>query len=261
MGAIMVLVAITAILVILFFAMIIYYLYLFVNEPVTTKNNRARSKITASDLIKKVQAINGKRDYYLKKYRNDAEYKKLEMALYELPDAYNRWAQQILSTPGTGKAPMNPFVAAGIGNAVAGIGGAIVMGASAENQQNKYNERVEQFNRNLASIRSWGEKVAFLTDEIESITSRAVIEVTSNKETEDEKSPNGNSTENAIDDPMDVILRYLQSNSPSTCSEIRMNNPKLSKLSSQKVTSLCVRMVKEGWIKKLSEGNKTLYTV
>lgn len=114
---------------------------------------------------------------YLARYKNDIEYPILKDALRELPTAYNKWLIEILGAPMVGKAPMNPYVAAGIGNAVAGLGGAVIMGVDAQKKMNAYNDAVESFNKQLFSIKSAGERVAFLVDEIGRIVIRAPKEV------------------------------------------------------------------------------------
>ena len=73
-------------------------------------------------------------------YENDPEYERLKMAYDALPTAYNRWVQEILRTPMVGKKPINTFVAAGIGDGIAGLGGAVIMGVAAQNENNKYEQ-------------------------------------------------------------------------------------------------------------------------
>ena len=106
------------------------------------------SKESLSDQLKKVKVLADKREFYLDKYKNDVEYEKLQRAFNELATTYNRWAQEILSTPQLGKKPMNPYVAGGIGYGVGGIVGGVAMGMSAQNNMDKYEKRLAQFNQN-----------------------------------------------------------------------------------------------------------------
>ena len=142
------------------------------------KNNEAATKAnkeSISSLIKKTKALCDKSDYYLEKYKNDVEYEKLKTAFVELCIAYNRMAQQILATPTLGRRPVDPFVAAGIGNGLAGPAAGVVMGLSAQDKMNTYNDNLAQFNSNLAKIGTCEQKCLYLYDEITAIISRDII--------------------------------------------------------------------------------------
>ena len=122
-----------------------------------------------SALMKRAKSLCDRRNQILSDFKNNVDYEKLKIALDVLPSAYNRWAQEILAAPMVGKKPMNPFVAAGIGDSIAGLGGAVMMGVAAQNENNKYEERLALFKSQLARINVSGDKVAFLVDEIETI--------------------------------------------------------------------------------------------
>lgn len=116
---------------------------------------------------------------YLEEYRNDVDYRILENALKELPIAFNKWQIELLNSATIASTiktpPLNPFVAAGIGNAIAGVGGAVIMGVGAQKRMDSYTDTVELFNRYLASVKTAGEKVAILVDEIGKIVNRPLM--------------------------------------------------------------------------------------
>lgn len=109
----------------------------------------------------------------LSRYGNDKDYYKLELALNELCISNNKCLQNILSAPTIDKKPMDTFIAAGIGNTIAGTGGAIVMGASAYDKNQKWEKQVTEFNKHLSKINSTEDQVAYLAREIHMIIDRS----------------------------------------------------------------------------------------
>ena len=213
-----------------------------------------------SEDLNKVKNLCDKREYYLDKYKNDVEYEKLSRAFNELATAYNRWTIEILGTPQLGKKPMNPYVAGGIGYGVGGIVGGVAMGVTAQNEQNKYEERLALFNKQLASINSQGDKAMFIYDEINSIINRSVIpkETVNDSLIVNEDIKEVPSTDDTYEN---IIIQYLKSNSPALTSEILLNNVELQGLSIQKVSAICRKLVKEDVIRVSKDKGKTLYSL
>jgi len=153
---------------------VVYYVVAANRNPVTSVEPGIN---TPEGLMKKAKSLCDSKSIYLERYKEDVDYKVLKKAFDELPTAYNRWLQEILSTPMIGKKPINTYVAAGIGTGIAGVGGGIIMGVSAQNQNNLYEQRVKEFTTHMSRINSNREKVYFLVTVIERITTRPISKI------------------------------------------------------------------------------------
>ena len=132
-----------------------------INDHASTDPNEA--------LIKKAKAYCDSSKTLLEIYKDRPQFEYLKLALNELSTIYNKYLQEILSTPMVGKSPINPFIASGIGSGIAGVYGGIAMGIAAQNEANKYNARISQFREHYDSINTTIDKIAFLVNEIELI--------------------------------------------------------------------------------------------
>ena len=125
-----------------------------------------------TEIMQRAKYYVDNRDYYLFYYLFDIEYDLLNEALDKMVSAYHRCVQGILGTTIVGKPPVNAFTAAGIGNAIGGIYGALSMGVTAANEQIKYEERLEQFKKDYKALTNSGLQLKFLVDTADQITSR-----------------------------------------------------------------------------------------
>lgn len=122
-----------------------------------------------SELIKVSGDLIKNETLYQISYIGDTAFSKLHKAYHEFAVTYNLYAQQILSTPMLSKKPVNPVIAAAIGNGIAGIAGGVMMGVNAYNSNVRYNNDVAEFSRNLSRIDSSADKLAFIVQEIVNI--------------------------------------------------------------------------------------------
>lgn len=121
-------------------------------------------------LMKDAVDLCNSREAVISRCKTDEDKEIVNHLINELATSYNKWVLEVLGTQEMGKKPLNPYVAAGIGNAVAGVGGAIVMGVAAQNENIQYQERLNEFNKQLASIATAEQKVEYLVNKIHDIT-------------------------------------------------------------------------------------------
>ncbi|MBR4605652.1 MAG: hypothetical protein IKO41_05435 [Lachnospiraceae bacterium] len=114
------------------------------------------------------------REYYLLKYIYDKDYELLSRLLcQEIYQSYANCVKEILGTRTlSGKNPLNPFVAAGIGDAIAGPVGAISMGVAAAEKTRQHEENVEQFLKDVAHTEVAAEKLSIIVKKLDEITMR-----------------------------------------------------------------------------------------
>ena len=135
--------------------------------------------MTQTELIETAKYYCDYADYYRLMYVGDVRFGRLDIALNELPMAYNLYAQAVVGTPTlqSTRAPLSPYVAAAIGTSVAGVAGGVVAGLGAQIKMEKFQNNVKEFQNNYAKVTNNAEKMIFLINEIDRIVDKSKPEI------------------------------------------------------------------------------------
>lgn len=195
-----------------------------------------------------------KKELYLARFKNHKDYKKLAIALNELPIAYNRWSQEILSTaPMIKKKPLDPTVACATGTAVGGLVDGVAMGVVAEKEAKDYQQEVQRFHSDLAKIQTAEKRVDYLLDIIRPI----VIE---KNDFPAESDNSKRSTTKSCSNPEDIkrkviMLDYLLSNGSSTVIDIILEREELNDVRKTEGNILMNQLLGAGYVTQDEKNN------
>ena len=134
-------------------AIVIGVVSVFSNFPELFEGKKPRENKTLN-LINEANRLFENKENFLSACKDEKEKRRLEIAFDEMFHAYIVVRQEALyavayGTCMKGKKPINPYIAAGIGNGLAGFGGAVAMGTAAHIENEKYNESERKFQQQI----------------------------------------------------------------------------------------------------------------